>query len=41
MKVKCSQCKSIREIEKNVIISICPYCFVEMEEIKDGENNNR
>ena len=35
-RVKCPQCFFIKEVEDDVIISICPACMVEMEFIKHG-----
>lgn len=32
--VKCPICKREHEIKDNVIISLCPICLEEMEEIK-------
>ena len=36
--VKCPICKREHEVEDNVIISICPICSVEMQEVKEKEN---
>lgn len=34
--VKCNYCKFEREVEDNIIISLCPTCQIEMMEVKDG-----
>ena len=38
--VKCLYCELEREVENNIIISICPCCQVEMREVKDDTRNN-
>jgi len=34
-KLKCSLCKKEKEVEDNIIISICNSCQVEMQEVKN------
>jgi len=34
--VKCSICKNEREVEDNIILSVCSSCQVEMEEIRNA-----
>lgn len=36
--LKCPICKREKKVENNVIISICPSCQVEMEEVKNDKN---
>lgn len=38
--MKCNSCKFEREVQNKVIISICPYCQIEMYEVKDGKRRN-
>lgn len=39
--LKCPLCKREREVEDNVIISICKICQVKMKEVKDEDNRRR
>lgn len=33
--VKCPCCKREHEIKEDIIMSICPICMIEMEEIRE------
>jgi len=40
--VKCNCCKLEKGVQDNIIISICPICQVEINEvIKDGKERNK
>ncbi len=34
--VKCDICKYEREVEDNIILSICPSCMVELKEVEEN-----
>ena len=39
--LKCPLCKREKEVENNIIISICPSCQVEMKEVLNEINRKR
>ena len=38
--VQCPVCKTEREVEDDIILSICFICLNEMLEVKDGKKGN-
>jgi len=36
--LKCPKCNREKDVQNNVIISICPICQVEMKEVKNDIN---
>ena len=38
--LRCSICKTEREVEDNVILSICSICLNEMMEVENERNRN-